>query len=88
MLAVILAITLVILLLGLLVLGIFTSIGLGILSFGWLYIQGVFALLLAFAGFFVLLMTTGSFAVGGCVFFGPLAFFFTMIGAFISTLGF
>lgn len=60
----------------------------GILAFAWIGVQGVIALILAFFGFFLLAIGTGGFAVGGCVTFGPVAFFLTVIGAFIATLGF
>lgn len=70
------------------VFAILTSSSLGVLSFAWIGIQGVIALLIAFLGFFVLFFTTGGFAVGGIVTFGPVAFFLTVLGAFISTLGF
>lgn len=86
--AVIIAATLVIFFLAFLVLGVFVSFGLSIGAFAFLGLQGLIGLLVAFVGFFVLFFTTGGFAVGGVVVFGPLAFFLTVIGAFISTLGF
>ena len=86
--AVIIGSMLVILLLGMVVLAIFGSFALSVLAFGWIGIQGLVALIISFFGFLVLFFTTGGFAVGGVVVFGPLAFFFTVIGAFISTLGF
>ena len=64
------------------------SASLGVLSFAWIGVQGVIALLVAFLGFFVLFLTTGGFAVGGIVTFGPVAFFMTVLGAFLSVLGF
>ena len=70
------------------VLAIIFSSSFGVLSFAWIGVQGVIALLVAFFGFFVLFFTTGGFAVGGFVVVGPLAFFLTVLGAFISTLGF
>ena len=85
---IIIAAGLVILLIGAAILAVFVSIGLGVLAFAWIGVQGLVALIISFFGFLVLFFTTGGFAVGGVVVFGPLAFFFTVIGAFISTLGF
>lgn len=62
--------------------------GASVIWFGWLGMQGALALVFSFFGLFIAFFTTGGFATGGCIIFGPFIFVGMVIAAFISTLGF
>ena len=74
--------------LGMFAVGSVLSFALSGVAFAWLSVQGALAIIISFFGFLVMFFTTGGFAIGGVVLFGPFAFIGMVIAAFISTLGF